>query len=73
MAKYPKIGKTYETHMGGICKVCGKPNANYRVVVEISHMRGDDEVYKVHLICITQKTDSELLEMLMKDTPTNPA
>lgn len=63
--KYPRIGKYHSTEQGGLCVLCGENKAHYRVIVEVSHMRGDDQVYKVHKTCVHGKRDSDVLVMLL--------
>lgn len=43
--KYPRIGSS-RNHTKGLCQCCQKP-AKHRVDIQVSYMRGDDEVYLV--------------------------
>lgn len=40
---YPRIGESRKGKHGGKCSACGK-RGEFRVDIEVSYMRGDDEV-----------------------------
>jgi hypothetical protein len=58
---YPRIGGKRRVTPQGLCILCGLPKADYRIEVEITHMRGDDEVIKTHWKCARGYTDNQLM------------
>lgn len=64
---YPRIGEKYRSSSkSGKCIFCGLPKADYRICVQITNMRGDDEVIKAHWNCIKGLRDSKLLEEILE-------
>lgn len=50
MANYPRKGMI-RRHDKGMCQVCRKEKAAYRIDVEYTWMRGDDEVVRACPTC----------------------
>ena len=55
MGKYPRVGhKTTNRPAKGLCNICGEPQSDYRVDIEVNWFRGDDVVVKLHRACLDE-------------------
>lgn len=62
MSKYPKVGDNWREKPQGLCKLCDKPRAEWRIAIEVDIFRGNDEVIKVHRRCLKSLANHEFLK-----------
>lgn len=59
--KYPRIRLTFTITPSGLCAICNQPDADARIIVQFDLFRYNDKEYKVHLGCIKDKEDDQVL------------
>lgn len=64
MKTYPNISEIYPHRVGGKCRLCGKKDADSRMVIQISIFRGDDDVVLVHKECTKGNKSIVLAELI---------
>lgn len=65
MKKYPRIGSIRKMNPQHLCKICGKPRSDLRVEIQVSYMRGDDEVFFIHNECRKGLSEPEIIERIL--------
>lgn len=67
MSKYPKIGDNWRAKPQGLCKLCDKPRAEWRIVIEVDIFRRNDEIIKVHKRCFKSLGNYEFLKKIYEN------
>ena len=73
MTDYPRVSNRWRVHGRGPCAVCGgSGGADILVTIQVSEMRGDDEVYLAHRQCIHGRKSADLIEIFRQHPRAHP-